>query len=303
MLTTHLLLIASIAIPAALVLGVLFTAMFLRRRDKRRSPLTSKVLNSPGEQLRKDVIRHGETYYEAAALAMVIGPITLSAWLLARMRHVDWSTLHYGWGDAFFFAIGLVVLAWCIVKMLHSGKSWRRAKQGLEAELAVGQSLSMLQSAGALVYHDLPTDRGNIDHIVIGQSVVFAVETKSRRKPASMGSKSAHLVYDGTAITHPGGHRETKPVEQARYQAEWLAKFLQRGLGGETVRVVPLVALPGWYVEPPKGMRPDVLVSNCHSPQFMMGDKFGPPLSETLRRRIAHVIEQHYPPLSLDPPP
>ena len=74
-------------------------------------------------------------------------------------------------------------------------------------------------------------------------------------------------------------------------------------LGGDAVRVVPLVALPGWYVEPPRGVRPDVLVSNCHSPQFMMGDKFGPPLGDTLRRRIAHVLEQHYPPLSLDPSP
>lgn len=303
MLTAHFILIASIAIPSALVLGVLFTALFLRRRDKRRSPLTNKVLNSPGEQLRKDVIRHGESYYEAAALAVAIGPITLSAWLLARMGNLDWSTLRYGWGDAFVFTVGVAVLAWCIFKMLKAGKAWRRAKQGLEAELAVGQSLSMLQSAGALVYHDLPMDRGNIDHIVIGQSVVFAVETKSRRKPATLGTKSAHLTYDGTAITHPGGRRETKPIEQARYQAEWLAKFLQRGLGGEAVRVVPIVALPGWYIEPPKGIRPDVLVSNCHSPQFMMGDKFGPPLNDTVRRRIAHVLEQHYPPLSLDPTP
>ncbi len=299
--TAHFILIASIAIPAALMLGILFSALFLRRRDKRRSPLTNKVLNSPGEQLRKDVIRHGESYYEAAALAVAIGPITLSAWLMGRMGSVDWSSLRYGWGDAIVFGMGLAGLLWCIVKMLQAGKAWRRAKQGLEAELAVGQSLSMLQSCGALVYHDLPTDRGNIDHIVIGQSVVFAVETKSRRKPATLGRKSAHLVYDGAAITHPGGYRETKPIEQARYQAEWLAKFLQSGLGGDAVRVVPLVALPGWYVEPPRGVRPDVLVSNCHSPQFMMGDKFGPPLGDTLRRRIAHVLEQHYPPLSLDP--
>jgi hypothetical protein len=128
------------------------------------------------------------------------------------------------------------------------------------------------------------------------------VETKSRRKPEKTGRDMSHIRYDGTSLCYPSGNKEGKPIQQARYQADWLAKFLHRGLGGEQVRVVPLVALPGWYVEPPKGMRPDVLVSNCHSPQFMMGDKFGPPLNDAFRQRIAHVIEQHYPALELGPP-
>jgi hypothetical protein len=34
----------------------------------------------------------------------------------------------------------------------------------------------------------------------------------------------------------------------------------------------------------------------------MMGDKFGPPLNDAFRQRIAHVIEQHYPALELGPP-
>ena len=42
--------------------------------------------------------------------------------------------------------------------------------------------------------------------------------------------------------------RETKPIEQAKRNAAWLADYL-RNETGEPVEVFPLVVLPGWYVK------------------------------------------------------
>ena len=299
---SHLLIIAATLIPSLLVLVVLSAARAWRVRTERISPLTKKVLSLPGEQLRKDVIKHSDSFSEAAALSLFIGPLVLCAWLLGRIGDVDWSGFRYGVGDWFIWSFGALLLMACIVAMLRAGKRLRRAKQGLEAELAVGQQLSMLQSAGAYVYHDFQTDRGNIDHIVVGRSVVFAIETKSRRKPRTGGKQSSQVDYDGTWLRFPGDIREKKPIEQASYQAQWLEAWLRKQVGG-SVRVVPLVALPGWYVRNVAGGRAEVLVNNCHSPQFMMGEKFGPPLDDGLRRRIAELIEEKYPPLELDPKP
>ena len=128
---------------------------------------------------------------------------------------------------------------------------------------------------------------------------MFAVETKSRKKPPEKGKKSAEVLYDGETLTYPGGIRERKPVEQASYQAEWLSKFLASGVG-ETVRVIGVLALPGWYT-PPAGGRPSVLVNNCANPAFMMSDRFGAPMPESLRTRIAHVRTERYPELQVDP--
>lgn len=292
-------LVGSIVIPVVIALGALLAWRYVRGKDKRRSPLTNKILNLPGEQLRKELGKLDEAFNEASSLVMLIGPIVLSAWLLTRLRGLDWSQMRFGLGDWLILGVGLVLLAGCVVRMLQTGQARRKVKDGLDAELAVAQSLSQLQLSGALVFHDFPCGRFNIDHIVIGRSVVFAVETKSRRKSGSGGPGSARIIYDGEWLVYANGVRERAPIEQARRQAVWLGEFLGSGVG-ESVRVVPLVALPGWYVESVPGSRPDVLASNCHNPAFMMGDRFGPPMSEQLRMRIAHVLRERYPELDLD---
>lgn len=72
---------------------------------------------------------------------------------------------------------------------------------------------------GGLVFHDIPGEGFNIDHVVIGKSAVLAVETKSRKKPASAGKHSARVVYDGSRLSFLE-YIETKPLEQTARQAE-----------------------------------------------------------------------------------
>lgn len=291
---TNLILLGAVLLPVLLVLGVLLVWRYIRRRDRRRSPLTFNVLNLPGEGLRRSIEKHDEGFYEKTTIVVLIGPLVLAAWLLARLDRVveDWSLIQFGWGDAIFAIVGLVVLVWGAWGLIHHASQRRKYLQGRAAELAVAQCLMPLMAEGGLVYHDFPADKFNIDHIVIGQGAVFAVETKSRRKPAESGRHSARVDYDGTRLKFPK-HVETKPVEQARRQAQWLERFLDSGVG-EPVRVVPVVALPGWYTQN-SIQRPEVLVSNCHNPAFMVGDKFGAPFSPAMRKRIAHVLTQRYP--------
>ena len=299
MLIVNLILIAVIAFPTVLVVAGLVVWRFWRNRDKRRSPLTDKLLNLPGEYLRKQIAKHDDGFGEAAALVVALGPIFFCAWLLARVAHLDWRGIRFGWGDFVLLAAAFVMLAWCLWRMIHHAAKRRDYREGLEAEIAVAQSLTPLLAEGALVFHDFPANKCNIDHIVIGRSVVFAIETKSRKKPAAKKSESAHVTYDGAKLVYPGRAVETQPVEQARYQAKWLEQFLASGVG-EPVRVVPVLALPGWYIDPAHtGSRPDVLVTNCRNLLFMMGEKFGPAMTEPFRKRIAHVLAERYPALEL----
>ena len=298
LLITNLILFFALIIPLGIALAALLLRQAWRRRDKRRSPLKDKLLNLPGgEYLRKQMDKHQDGYGEAMALVLILGPITLSVWLLARMRNVDWSRMQLGIGDGLIAAFALLVLAWCLRKIFNHSTQFRRYREGLDAELAVAQSLTPLIAEGALVFHDFPCDRSNIDHIVIGRSVVFAIETKSRKKPAEKGKDSVRLKYDGVRLTYPNGIVETAPIEQARRQADWLTNFLASGVG-EPVRVLPVLALPGWFIDSTSaGSRPDVLVTNCGNPMFMAGEKFGPPMSDAMRKRIAHVLAEKYPTL------
>ncbi|MBA3487310.1 MAG: hypothetical protein H0T88_09000, partial [Lysobacter sp.] len=71
---TTVILLGSVLLPMVLVLLVLLFWRFLRQRDKRRSPLTFKVLNLPGEGLRRSIEKHDDAFHEYTAAAAVVGP-------------------------------------------------------------------------------------------------------------------------------------------------------------------------------------------------------------------------------------
>lgn len=291
---TNLILLLVIFLPIAVAISALLIRRVWDGRSMRRSPLTGKVFNQAGDGIRKAMEKHQDRFGEATAMVIALGPVFLAAWLTARVSRVvtDWSEFRYGWGDALLLLVAASMLAWATARMVSSARQVARYTDGLAAELAVAQSLTRLVGQDAFVFHDFPADKFNIDHIVVGRSAVFAVETKSRRKPSATGKASARVKYDGSRLTFPD-HIETKPVEQAAYQAKWLQTFLASGVG-EPVRVVPVLSLPGWYVDG-ASKRPDVLVTNCHNPNFMTSSAFGPPLSDEMRRRIAHVLAERYP--------
>lgn len=295
--SSYALLYLAVGIPLAVLFIVTVVRLALVGLDKRRSPLTFKVVNLPGEGLRRKIAKHDNAYDEAVSIAMVAGPVMFSAWILWRMRvsGFNWGSVSYGVWDLAFVAALAIMLAWSSWKVWRHASARRKCRQGLDAELAVAQCLLPLTAEGFPVFHDFPAEKFNIDHIVIGASAVFAIETKARRKPDEKGRAAARVGYDGAKLQFPK-HVEVQPLEQATSQARWLARFLAGGVG-EPVRVVPIVALPGWYVEQ-KVQRPDVLVSNCHNPKFMASTSFGPPLGDVMRRRIAHVLLERYPNLS-----
>jgi len=166
----------------------------------------------------------------------------------------------------------------------------RRSYQlGYEGEIAVGQELNQLMLDGYRVYHDFPAGKFNIDHIVVGVSGVFAVETKARSKPTSKDRRAdAKVKYDGRSLQFPNS-TDVQSIEQAKRQAEWLSKWLQRAVG-ETVGVRPVVALPGWFVE--RVASGGIRVINPKNFRSIAKPKDGNILSGQMISRIVHQLEQ-----------
>lgn len=189
-----------------------------------------------------------------------------------------------------------MVLLWFLLsvrKIARIRPQLRQAREGLAAELAVAQYLTAAAENGYPVLHDLPADGFNIDHVVIGHSAVFAIETKSRKKPEAKSKASARVVYDGRCLKFPE-HIETKPLDQARAQAPWLADYLKGELG-HPVKVVPVLALPGWYVGYTKeAVKSDVLVQNPKVPVFVGWERFGEALGERVKARVRFGLRKRY---------
>src|SRR5690606_40666248 len=102
-----------------------------------------------------------------------------------------------------------------------------QARDGLVAERVTGMQLNRLVANGCIVLHDLPCGDFNIDHVVIAPRGVYAVETKSFRKPKAGSTANPNKVlFDGSMLKFIDFSTKA-PLEQARRQAKFLAALIR----------------------------------------------------------------------------
>jgi hypothetical protein len=217
----------------------------LARLKKRRSPLAHNLLRSPGESLirRLDNLNVEINTY---IFSLIITPILIYSFPISLSYY---RVMNPSLFDIFVPVIlGILFTIYLLGKLVKLLKERKITRLGYEGEVAVGQQLNQLMLKGYRVYHDFPAGNFNIDHILVGQSGVFAIETKARSKPTSRNFvENATVSYDGRLLHFPQGP-DVKTIAQAKHRALWLTKWLFRAIG-EQVMVRPVVALPGWYVK------------------------------------------------------
>lgn len=142
--------------------------------------------------------------------------------------------------------IGACTVAFIVGRRLKRdlSDSWNY-RLGALGEQVVGRELDKLIARDCQVFHDVPFEGWNIDHIVVSPVGVFAVETKTWRKPPKGGDLEAEVILDGNALVRPGKLPDREPQEQAARNARTLSRWIADA-AGERVTVVPVVALPGW---------------------------------------------------------
>jgi len=136
--------------------------------------------------------------------------------------------------------------------MVRFIKIRRNLLLGYLAERAVGEHLDELRPGGFRIFHDVPAKGArksfNLDHVVVGATGVFLIETKARRKGVVRpGFKDHEVISDGQKLVWPWGE-DVKSIEQAKNEAVWLAEWLKT-MTGLTINVRPILALPGWFVD------------------------------------------------------
>lgn len=142
------------------------------------------------------------------------------------------------------------------------------------------------------MFHDVQAGSFNIDHVVVSPAGVFAVETKSRRKPpAGGGAENVKVRYDGKALAFPGW-TESEPIAQAERQARWLAEHLRKATG-ESFPVTPVLALPGWYVENVARIADGMVrVINPKKSDWLFLNSRGVALDRAAIQRVSFAVEK-----------
>ena len=139
---------------------------------------------------------------EALWGAVRSGPVVGTILGFMLRASVPWRTVQPLTGVLFSVVLLLVlwlVGTWTFRRVDELEKERGKWRQGARGEEVVGVILSRLPD-GYRVINDFPTGFGNLDHIVVGPTGVFVLETKSWRGVIGAG-EDGELTQNGKAST------------------------------------------------------------------------------------------------------
>jgi len=220
-------------------------------KRESKSPIKNLPVRMAGQSTREKLTAIFDDdvmpYFLCAAM---VGVITSMEWCHFLFR----TPLMPRFFTAVFVAC-CILTAWKLRKSIYKA---RQLRLGAIGEEAVGQFLDeKLRPMGCQVFHDILGESFNVDHIVVGPTGVFAIETKTHSKPMK---GICNVKFDGEKITVNGMTPDRDPIVQAKAEARWVSDLLEQSTGRRFF-VQPIVLYPGWYVETTK-QNVDVLVLN-----------------------------------------
>jgi hypothetical protein len=165
---------------------------------------------------------------------LTLGVLAVATALLGRA---------FGLHDWRFIASELALLASIFVISRYVLPLVDRRDRGARAEEHIGHLLSQLPGEEWRVIHDASLGHGNVDHILIGPSGIFTVETKSHPGPVRVGRVHGATIRQAQAQRNAIERVTQMKVEPLLvYSRAWVDRPLARRKG---VRVLPARMLLG----------------------------------------------------------
>lgn len=220
-----------------------------RWHGRERPPVTVKLLRPPGEHQR---VRLNDLDDRARWLLIATSTVPVLILLAGALALAERPPEEHGLTIPILTGVGFILTAGAGGFFLHRTLAERRNRnRALQGHRIVNDSLAALVPAGFKIFHDVPTDmgntEGNLHHIVIGNSGIFAIEACTPVSHTAIpGRKPQEIIFDGDQLIYPWG-QDTLALVPARRKAEWLAEWIYQ-LVGERVSVNAVLTFPGWWV-------------------------------------------------------
>jgi len=207
-------------------------------RKLKRSPLKASPLHTAGQSIDEEIGRiHSveiATYMTTAACMVLLSAFEWYKWITSAPPSPVPITIGAS-----------IMVAYCVFKIHQYKKEVKKLKLARDGEKAVGEYLDSFREQGYRVLHDLVVGDYNIDHVIIGTTGIYTIETKTISKFVRGDQR---IIYDGNEISINGFKPDRNPIIQAKAQANWVQEFV-RDFVGFKVKVKPVVVFPGWYIE------------------------------------------------------
>ena len=218
-------------------------------KNNKKSPLKKRPLHVAGQSLDEQIqnyIVDCLTIFFMPALLIVV---TIIAWLTRAFPSQYFPIV--------ISIITLVVIIYCIYRIINLVKKINFYKLGRDGERIVAEIFDDLRGQGFVIFHDIVAGNFNIDHVILTPHGIFTVETKTYSKPP----KGEIICKDGNIIAG-NINLGNKIIVQAESQSKWLKSILKESTG-KNYHVMPVIVFPGWFVKPmPENLKKRIWILN-----------------------------------------
>jgi len=134
------------------------------------------------------------------------------------------------------FASGLAV--WRLGRTILARRQIRFMR---DANVAIGHQLQQISTGANRVFHDVTTGAGMVDHVLVGQTGIYAVIVVARR-----GGKTGSAMLENNELSFSNSD-DTLCIVDTTASVARLEKEICRLLGHK-IRVRSVIAVPGWDI-------------------------------------------------------
>ena len=229
------------------------------------SPLKDPRTRYPGQSLSEQINDITDTQQDEILVPLLLWLVTGLTWLY----HFS-PTIPNPWIFAFLAFVFTVI---AVIRIRRMAAQKKTLKKGIMGEQIIGKYLEeQLMPGKYQLIHDLLFKNGdktfNIDHVIVGPTGIFSVETKNWTNPDGTHHQ---IFYDGKKILVDGMVPERDPLVQAVAGAKSIQDILETRTG-KHFDVQPVVVFLGSYTTTNPKHAPAWVLNEQVVPIFVKND-------------------------------
>ena len=230
---------ATVALASTLFFLVVAKSWAALNRSVGSTPsFAESIMHEAAQRFRDELDRltASQAIYLSGTLVFLV--LFVAAYVLQARSLFEGYPAWQLWLQIGFLGVAALLAAWRLGRTIFAR---RQVKFVRDANVAVGHQLQQISTGANRVFHDVKTSAGIVDHVLVGQTGVYAINVVARR-----GGKNGSAVLSNNAIRFSNSDDAISVVDITAGSIR-LEKEIARMLGHKA-RVRSVLAVPGWNI-------------------------------------------------------
>lgn len=199
---------------------------------------SDRIMHEAAQRFRDELDRLSSSQSTYLSGILVFGVLFVAAYTL-QAKHLFAG--YPSWQLYLQLAFLLLVSGYAAVCLAKTVRARYQIKFLRDANVAIGHQLQQMPAKGTRVFHDVGTAAGVVDHVIVGQQGLYAINVVARRS----GKRALASLRDNS-IEYSNGKTETSIIDIKAKTARLQKEF--RELLGHKLQVRSVIAVPGWDI-------------------------------------------------------